>query len=616
MGKAMGEAYDAAAQLKKAEQDLEDAMELQEIQSAKNRAEINRYNIMAKDRTKTEEERLELLRKAAAIEKMDFDQRKANAAEQLRVAEQQIINEAKLTAVEIAELQKRGFAYKDYVEKKTNNTDELFDKLKEAQLAQIDIDNEYYSNMEKNINKQNKLQEDAEAAAQKREEQRKKRLADILALSQAELDLYISQQGTRAKSAQEELNIAEEIRKKRLKIAQDEYNASEKTQADKLKLLTEQNNIQNEFLQKNADIAVKNAARELDILIKANASKIDSQKFFTEAALQEEKRRLDRIAEINETFQATQLALNLINEQEYQDAITAIQEDTRIKKEEAQKLRDEAEKERKAIDLENQLLIDEELFQNNLNTQLQRLDVKRQAEIDAAVKTNADLELINKKYALAKDALERKSKETQVANAQSAIGEIGQLAQGFFGENKLLAAALASVDAILGAQKAFVSQLIPGDPTSMLRATLAAVKAGAFGALNVAKVSGVKFAEGGELFGPSHSNGGIPFTIAGKPGFEAEGGESIINKKSTSMFKPLLSYLNVLGGGKPFASGGVASLGAVSTAIPKVDGIDYDLLASKLADANRLLPPPVMDIETFNYKHNEYADIVNGASHE
>lgn len=51
------------------------------------------------------------------------------------------------------------------------------------------------------------------------------------------------------------------------------------------------------------------------------------------------------------------------------------------------------------------------------------------------------------------------------------------------------------------------------------------------------------------LRGRSHAQGGIPI--------EAEGGEAIINRKSTSMFAPLLSAINEAGGGVKFAAGGI-----------------------------------------------------------
>tara|TARA_R110000803_G_scaffold28710_1_gene66130 strand:- start:2524 stop:5979 length:3456 start_codon:yes stop_codon:yes gene_type:complete len=88
-------------------------------------------------------------------------------------------------------------------------------------------------------------------------------------------------------------------------------------------------------------------------------------------------------------------------------------------------------------------------------------------------------------------------------------------------------------------------------------------------------VASQKFAEGGVLSGPSHANGGIPFTINGQSGFEAEGGETIINKNSSKMFANELSAINQAGGGvaltspnsgvlSKFANGGVLNETSVS----------------------------------------------------
>jgi TP901 family phage tail tape measure protein len=71
-----------------------------------------------------------------------------------------------------------------------------------------------------------------------------------------------------------------------------------------------------------------------------------------------------------------------------------------------------------------------------------------------------------------------------------------------------------------------------------------------------------KFAKGGDLSGggvfsgKSHKQGGIKFHTGGTL-MEAEGGEAIINKQSTSMFRNELSAINQAGGGVKFADGGI-----------------------------------------------------------
>lgn len=62
--------------------------------------------------------------------------------------------------------------------------------------------------------------------------------------------------------------------------------------------------------------------------------------------------------------------------------------------------------------------------------------------------------------------------------------------------------------------------------------------------------------EGGMFEGNSHANGGVKFKVGGRI-MEAEGGEAIINKRSTRMFKPVLSAINAAGGGVKFATGGM-----------------------------------------------------------
>jgi len=52
------------------------------------------------------------------------------------------------------------------------------------------------------------------------------------------------------------------------------------------------------------------------------------------------------------------------------------------------------------------------------------------------------------------------------------------------------------------------------------------------------------FAEGGVVEGPSHQEGGVPFTVRGQSGYEMEGGEYIINKKSAIKYKSLLDEIN------------------------------------------------------------------------
>lgn len=68
-----------------------------------------------------------------------------------------------------------------------------------------------------------------------------------------------------------------------------------------------------------------------------------------------------------------------------------------------------------------------------------------------------------------------------------------------------------------------------------------------------------KFADGGMVVGKSHAQGGEKFAVGGRVA-ELEGGEAVINKRSTAMFKTQLSAMNAAGGGVKFADGGLMNM--------------------------------------------------------
>ena len=72
-----------------------------------------------------------------------------------------------------------------------------------------------------------------------------------------------------------------------------------------------------------------------------------------------------------------------------------------------------------------------------------------------------------------------------------------------------------------------------------------------------------EYANGGMVHGRSHAQGGEKFAVGGRV-VELEGGEAVINKRSTAMFRNQLSAMNVAGGGVKFADGGLLNQPAFS----------------------------------------------------
>jgi TP901 family phage tail tape measure protein len=93
-----------------------------------------------------------------------------------------------------------------------------------------------------------------------------------------------------------------------------------------------------------------------------------------------------------------------------------------------------------------------------------------------------------------------------------------------------------------------------------------------------------EFASGGMVQGKSHAQGGEKFAVGGRV-VELEGGEAVINKRSTSMFKSQLSAMNQAGGGVKFADGGL--LNSSSFASARFDAANFNKMG--MAGGNRVV---------------------------
>ena len=133
VGKGATEAYN----LSKATQDLEDNMRDFEVQSAKAEASVKNLIIQSKDRTKTEQERIDLLNKAAKIEQDNYDKSVVFAKEAFR------IEKAKLLMAQAS-----GSA-----------TDEMRNKAAEAEKYLVTLASSSADVQEKILNRRNALGE-------------------------------------------------------------------------------------------------------------------------------------------------------------------------------------------------------------------------------------------------------------------------------------------------------------------------------------------------------------------------------------------------------------------------------------------------------------------------
>lgn len=205
--------------LVKAQQDLEDVLAQQEVQSSRTRAEINKLNVQSKNRALSEEERLKLLEKAGKLEEQDFQQRVKNANEEVRIAREAIAIKAGFSKAEIKLLKEQGLATKELAESKGGNFDEEFKALANAQKNRIGLEDESTANLEKNQNKRDALEDVQKAKRDKAIEDDKARLAKLQKIRDDARE-------TEREKAKEDLKAFNDFLNQKRKAEEDSLNAS------------------------------------------------------------------------------------------------------------------------------------------------------------------------------------------------------------------------------------------------------------------------------------------------------------------------------------------------------------------------------------------------------
>lgn len=443
----------------------------------------------------------------------------------------------------------------------------------------------------KNLGAERQLINESVAAAKSATE-------EAIKLQNLELETFIANQGTKARTLQEDLDILRKVSDKRLKILEAELKAGKKNREEyNLEVLK----IENDLLHKQAELTTDLAQRELEAYIQKNQSKIDSDLFFSDESLRIEQERLNGIAEQQKEFARIQLEQGIINQTDYNNAINEVNEANRIALEEVQKERDQAKKEKDIIDLENKRIADQELFQNDFALKSEQLEIERQKELEVAERTGADLQAINDKYAAYREKLDDQINQYKVQRNAETFGAISDL----LGKESLIGkqVALAEIinDTVTKATQAFnTASVLASNPFTAALAPNAYLQAGlivAKGAAQAAKVVVPKFEKGGAftIGGKRHSSGGTKFFGEDGTAFEAEKDEKmfILNRQASAALGPLLSDINQQYGGASLsrpasylAAGGQVIRSSGTTTIDR-EVIDYEKLTNMLTEGVR-----------------------------
>ena len=214
-------------------------------------------------------------------------------------------------------------------------------------------------------------------------------------------------------------------------------------------------------------------------------------------------------------------------------------------------------------------------LENTRNRAEQELDIiKSRYEIEENIlKSQLDNQLITES--------QYRQKQTELKKAQ--IAEENAIEKKIFNAEKKRDRQNASTD-YLEAIASIIPTLIAydktADPVSVLTkaAITGALATAAYGAelsaISQRKFYEKKFADGGLVSGPSHEQGGVPFTVQGQGGYEMEGGEYIINKRATAMHRDLLDRINSNGISRPKAGSYKFAQGGLVNA-PIDESVDY-----------------------------------------
>jgi hypothetical protein len=489
-------------------------------------------------------------------------------------------------------------------------TTEALNKRAEAQTNISDI-NERITGQESeqlvNINSLRKEAADkAKEASDKAIAARQAAVDKAIQANNEELALYVASEGIRKKSLADELAFEETVKNKRLDNLKKEYDAGK---ISKTKYETDKLNISNEFARKQADVAVANADTELSTFLANNQTKISNNKFLNDTLYNQELQRINDVSEAEAAAQTARLTNGIINAQEYDAAIKEIDAKSAADKAAIQLQKDEADKQKQAIDIQNKADAAGVAFQFDLELQTQQEQIRYQQEVADAEKTGADLNLIRQKHATIQKEIDDSVQQNKLELTSNTLGSLATILGKESAAGKAAAIAQTTIDTYQAATAAY--KAMAGIP--VVGPALGAVAAGAAvvsGIANVKKITSTKVptrAEGGAIptlrsgLINSGSNLTVPLSNGDDTLAYVRQGEMILNEEQQERAGGFRFFKSI--GVPTYASGGYIGSPSFSNANRNFT-IDYDKLADSVAQAYSFMPAPVVNVTDITNQQN------------
>lgn len=437
-------------------------------------------------------------------------------------------------------------------------------KILEAKYQQIKTQNELSYTSDEDRRKE---QEALAALEQKRAEylsQRKELTSQVSGLEKADMAAAAAADKKRADDyAKAQKDAAEKAKKAKEDADKKAAETAKKVQAEVLK-------------------SYENGITELQLRIReSNIGIVDKKK-----ALEDQDRLNQAILE-KERYRLSQ---GLITQQEFDNIKLEQRIAFQEKVAELEKAEEDKKKEAAAIDLENKRAIEEENITSDFERETLRLEQQYQMEVAAAEKVGADVTAIEAKYAKLREDLKKKEINTKLQMTADVAGQISNIMGQESEAGKAFALAQATINTYLGASKAIAQGGIWGVAQAAV-----VIAAGLKQVASIMKVKEEvpktntnvrKYAKGGQIYGPSHAQGGVTFSGSNGQRFEAEGGENvyILNRRASNAINAL-SALNMEYGGRSFGN---------SSVYKYADGGGFDVLSSQsLTNLNKAVKKDV-----------------------
>ena len=561
---------------------------------ASNRAEIEKLKKAADDQTLSTQERIKAAEKAAAMEKEDLktqtDLAKARIANMLGYTK--VTKEALKT---IEDMQKGAITADEAIGKigMSESTIDDLRKLSEEVNRLSELEESSYT---RQTEQQNTLNSIRQEGADKAKEAKQTELEAVRAAEDAMLALVKDKREQARKEI--ELNYSRQIEDLQISLKQEENLTAKAREAinAKIKALEQQKSME---LSKLSDEELK---KELENRLKMISLQLESVK---EGSEQEYQLKIQQLqaqyeAELSSAEQTEKMKLAIKTKYNTQmdELIAAHEQDIINKQQEAMRIRFETEI-AQAYDNE------EEILRIRMEQKKAELDSLQQMEGESIEAFN--LRKLEAQNAYLESKKELSDKETeieqakyeameQVTNGLVALTEqIGESDRGFAMASKMLALAEIAINsgkAIAKMVSAESGKGILGIAT--MASGISTILSNIANAVKIVKSA--KFAEGGLVTGPgTGTSDSIPAQLSN--------GESVITAKATSMFAPILSSFNMMGGGVP-----------INVTATNNQTLGEDMLARAVAKGMMMAPAPVVSVEEFTSVANRIKYIEESGS--